>query len=243
MLFTDGSVNTKIKVGYGAYLALSEGQDLQNSQTDRIKVKRFIDTSSTHLELQTLLWALSEISAPEIISYTDSQNIVGLHSRRIKLEENDYYAKSGKRLSNCELYKQFYKITDNLNIKFVQIRGHLPSDQKSNIEKIFSLVDRASRNAMRTDSNNYNQGTPAKFKQWINRAGGWRSTLSRCKLTASGGDISSAAVSDKYSVMSFYKYFLKSQQPFLTGAFKWKCWRFIIGQQIDFAGDSLEFPS
>lgn len=160
MLFTDGSVSTTLKVGYGAYLTLSEGQELQKRQIDRIKVKRFVDTSSTHLELQTLLWALSEISAPEIISYTDSQNIVGLHSRRKKLEENDYYAKNGKRLSNYELYKQFYEITDNLNIKFVQIRGHLPANKKSNIENIFSLVDRASRKAMRANSTHYNLGTP-----------------------------------------------------------------------------------
>jgi ribonuclease HI len=146
MLFTDGSVNTKLRVGYGAYLAFSEDQQ---SLTSRIKLKLFADTSSSKLELQTLLWALSEISAPEVISYTDSQNIVGLTLRRKKLEENDYYAKNGRRLKNHELYKQLYKFTDNLNITFTQIKGHTPGNSKSHIDIIFSLVDRASRKALR----------------------------------------------------------------------------------------------
>jgi ribonuclease HI len=104
MLFTDGSVNTKLRVGYGAYLAFPELAD------HHITLKRFEDTSSSKLELQTLLWALSEISAPEVISYTDSQNIAGLNLRRKKLEENDYYARNGRRLKNHELYKPVIQI-------------------------------------------------------------------------------------------------------------------------------------
>ncbi len=145
-LFTDGSVNTKTRVGYGAYLAFHEGEE---PLADNIKLKRFVDTSSSRLELHTLLWALSEISPSEVISYTDSQNIVGLSLRRKKLEENNYYANSGKRLKNYELYKQFYQLTDNLNISFTQIKGHLPSCNKSQVDLVFSLVDRASRNALR----------------------------------------------------------------------------------------------
>lgn len=149
LLFTDGSVNTKLRIGYGAYLALSEGQE---ALVSHIKLKQFLDTSSTKLELQTILWALSEISADEVVSYTDSQNIVGLNSRRKKLEENEYYAKNGKLLNNHELYKQFYQLTDNLNISFTKIRGHSPSTKKSDVDLIFTLVDRASRNALRAYS-------------------------------------------------------------------------------------------
>ena len=158
LLFTDGSVNTKLRVGYGAYLAFPEGQQ---PPTGHIKLKRFEDTSSTKMEMQTLLWALSELSSPEVISYTDSQNIVGLNSRRKKLEENDYYAKNGKRLKNHELYKQFYQLTDNLNITFTQIKGHAPVNRKSHIDMIFALVDRASRKALRAYIANHNLGISA----------------------------------------------------------------------------------
>ncbi len=152
MLFTDGSVNTKLRIGYGAYLAFPEGDEPPESLAKRISVKRFVDTSSTKLELQTLLWALSEVSASKIISFTDSRNIVGLGARRKKLEENDFYAKNGKRLNNHELYRQFYKATDQLNISVNQVSGHTPSRKKNHIDKIFSLVDRAARNALKVDS-------------------------------------------------------------------------------------------
>lgn len=158
MLFTDGSVNPQLRIGYGAYLACSEGSGSLNSLADHIRLKLFVETSSTKLELQTLLWALSEISAAVIISYTDSQNIAGLNSRRKALEENDYYAKNGKRLNNHKLYKQFYKFTDDLNITFSKVKGHTPSSKKSDVERIFSLVDRASRNALRAYSTGLSSG-------------------------------------------------------------------------------------
>lgn len=153
LLFTDGSVNTKTRIGYGAYLAFPEGQ---MHLASHIQLKQFVDTSSTQLELQTLLWALSEISATEVISYTDSQNIVGLNSRRRRMEENEYHTNNGKLLRNHELYKQFYKRIDNVNISFTQIRGHVPSPKKSEVDQVFSLVDRASRNALRAYSTGCN---------------------------------------------------------------------------------------
>ena len=152
LLFTDGSVNTKLRIGFGAYLACLEDYDSQESLADHIRVKRFVNTSSTKLELQTLLWALSEVTAPEIDLYTDSQNIVGLNARRKKLEGNEYLTKKGKLLNNYELYKQFYKFTDYVDIQIMQVHGHLPSGRKNRIDRIFTLVDRASRKALRTNS-------------------------------------------------------------------------------------------
>lgn len=59
ILFTDGSVDTQLKIGFGAYLAVHDlSTDLEEMQ---VKVRKFEDTSSTKLELQTLLWALTEI--------------------------------------------------------------------------------------------------------------------------------------------------------------------------------------
>ncbi len=152
LLFTDGSVNTKLRIGFGAYLAVLEDYELKTSLTDHIRIKQFVNTSSTKLELQTLLWALSEVSVPEVVLYTDSQNIVGLNQRRKRMEENEYAAKSGKLLINHDLYKQYYEFTDKLDLQVVQVSGHSPTRRKSPIEKIFSEVDRAARKALRTSS-------------------------------------------------------------------------------------------
>ena len=122
-----------------------------DSLRPRVKVRRFEHTSSTKLELQTLLWALSDIQAVgnRVIIYTDSQNIMGLQSRRERLEHNDYRSKNNKRLNHYALYREFYRMTDQLDCQFVKVRGHQVSNQKDDIDKIFTLVDRASRNTLR----------------------------------------------------------------------------------------------
>ena len=153
MLFTDGSVNVQTNIGFGACLIVSEPEQDTGSLKNLVKVKRFENTSSTKLELQTLLWALNENQFLErkVIIYTDSQNIIGLPGRRARLELNDYRSKKNKQLKNSELYQEFYQITDQLDCEFVKVRGHKASHQKDNIDRIFTLVDRASRNALRGD--------------------------------------------------------------------------------------------
>ena len=154
ILLTDGSVNTQSNIGYGAYLAVSERGLSLNSVRTSVKVRRFEHTSSTKLELQTLLWALNDIQAlgRKVILYTDSQNILGLQGRRERFEQNDYRSKKNKRLSNYELYQEFYRVIDHLDCELVKVRGHQVSNQKDDISKLFTLVDRAARKALREDN-------------------------------------------------------------------------------------------
>jgi len=57
-----------------------------------------------------------------------------------------------RRLNNYELYQDFYRMTDQLNCIFVKVRGHQVSNQKDEIDRLFTLVDRASRDALRGDN-------------------------------------------------------------------------------------------
>ena len=77
-LFTDSSVNPQEKIGFGAFLFLDEKNISLEEMRKNIKIKRFENTSSTKLELQTFLWALNEINDKDIIIevYTDCQNII-----------------------------------------------------------------------------------------------------------------------------------------------------------------------
>lgn len=151
LLFTDGSINTQSKVGFGAYLAVSDNKLSLEVLNSLVKLKRFEQTSSTKLELQTLLWALNEInlSGKKVKIFTDSQNLIGLLRRRERLEKNNFISKNNKRLNNDELYQEFYKITDELDIQIFKVSGHKASGQKDDIDKLFTLVDRASRKALR----------------------------------------------------------------------------------------------
>ncbi|CAI6148556.1 MAG: Ribonuclease H [uncultured Sulfurimonas sp.] len=149
-LFTDGSVNPQRGIGFGAYLFLGK-LDFFSKLEKEVKVKKFTNTSSTRLELETLLWALSDISSKnhKIVIYTDCQNIIGLNDRRDRFEKNKYITGKGKLIKNHELYKEFFKLIDNFDCEFLKVKGHKKSSTKDEIDDIFTLVDRATRNALR----------------------------------------------------------------------------------------------
>ncbi|MDA7511125.1 ribonuclease H [Verrucomicrobia bacterium] len=148
-LFTDGSVDTQSKIGWGASLVVSS-LNLSHARLSKgIKTRCFEDTSSSKLELQTILWALGELKSSRVIAYSDSQNIVQLPARRYRLEEQDYVSKSGKPLNHRELYKELYKISDQIDLEIRKVKGHAPGPQRDQIQEIFALVDKASRSALR----------------------------------------------------------------------------------------------
>jgi len=154
-IFTDGSVNTKTGVGYGACLFIFDMNLPVDFSNLSVKTKRFEDTSSTKLELETLLWALGEITSQastdimNITLYTDSQNIIGLPARRERLERQNYISSKNKRLKNYELYQAFYNIMSEHKCHLVKVKGHQPKIEKDNIARLFGLVDQASRHALR----------------------------------------------------------------------------------------------
>lgn len=152
-IFTDASVNAQTKIGYGAYLVVPDDGVSLDVLRSRVKVKRFENTSSTKLELQTLLWAFDDIEALDggVMVYTDSQNIMTLQARRDRYERNHYRSNRNRLIKNYQLYKEFYAVTDRLDCLFKKVRGHSASNRKDAVDQLFSLVDRASRNALRTD--------------------------------------------------------------------------------------------
>jgi ribonuclease HI len=154
-LFTDGSVDTQLKVGYGAYFVVTDLGASIDSIKKTVKVKRFENTSSTKLELKTLLWALDETVTLakavdiRVTAYTDSQNIISLPSRRARLERQNFYSTKNKRLNHFELYQQFYRLTATIKCDFVKVLGHQAAEKKDDVDRLFTLVDRASRHALR----------------------------------------------------------------------------------------------
>ena len=153
MLFIDGSVETKTCVGFAAYLVVSDINLPVDILKKTIIINRFENTSSTTLELQNLLCAMASVECTradtQFIIYTDSQNIIGLIERRDRLEQADYYSAKKVRLRHYQLYQDFYTLFDSFNITFIKVSGHKARDKKDDIDRIFALVDRAARAALR----------------------------------------------------------------------------------------------
>ena len=64
-------------------------------------------------------------------------------------QKNDYKSGRGVLFNNHKYYKAFFKFTDTLNIEVIKVKGHKPSADKDVIDKVFTVVDRAARNALR----------------------------------------------------------------------------------------------
>ena len=151
VLFTDGSVDVQTGIGYGAYLMVTDMDILPDELKKQVQVRRFENTSSTRLELETLLWAISNVppGMKTIRIYTDSQNITGLPGRRKRFENSDYRSKNNRLISNHDLYREFFKLTAMFDFELVKAKGHQPTSAKDAVHRLFALVDKASRKALR----------------------------------------------------------------------------------------------
>jgi len=151
LLFTDGSAHPTSRIGYGAFLAIPDLNVDFQALENRVQLKRFEETSSTQLEIETLIWALRKIQPRTVTLYTDSQNIIGLPDRRERMEKHWYRSKAGVQLNHSDLYQEFFSLIDPLDCTLVKVKGHRLSHQKSPIDQLFTLVDRASRRALRAE--------------------------------------------------------------------------------------------
>ncbi|RPI77483.1 MAG: ribonuclease H [Desulfobacteraceae bacterium] len=161
-LFTDVSCNPKFQIGFGAYLLVADldlNADRMELIKDRVKYKKFDFTSSTKLEIETLLWALQEVKKiipksdwpVRLTLYTDSQGLAGLPDRRAKLEQLNFKSIGKNReLNQAALYRKFYRASDRWQFKVVKLKGHFKSLKKDTFQTLFTYVDKRSRKELKS---------------------------------------------------------------------------------------------
>jgi ribonuclease HI len=159
-LFTDVSLSPGLKLGVGAFVMLtasfldeSSGAVGRPEIAAQIKVRRFKDTSSTRLELQTVLWALAEnrqCTNGRLTIYSDSQCVTGLLKRKHRLLAGGFFSKkTNQQLRNASLYRAFFEFQDELGFQVVKVEGHSKVRTHDTIQRIFSFVDKEARKALK----------------------------------------------------------------------------------------------
>ncbi len=161
-IFIDVSLYPKLRSGVGGYLAVPSSSLMGSSQSmarsevaEGLVLRRFEGTSSTELEVRTLLWALEEYQKEKgpgpgnLRIYTDSQCLAGLLKRRPGLEDKAFISRRTNRpLKNTALYGRFYQFYDELGFEIIKVAGHTPSRSQDQVHRIFSWVDREVRKAL-----------------------------------------------------------------------------------------------
>lgn len=76
-----------------------------------------------------------------------------------RVSKKFYILKANKLIKNYELYKEFYKKIDQLQSTFIKVKGHSKKSSKDEIDTIFALVDKASRAALRIETEELQRST------------------------------------------------------------------------------------
>ncbi len=165
VLFTDASVNSQLKRGVGGYLILPatilETSPSSIEKADiigRLVLRRCAGVGSTQMEIRTIIWALEDYQSTltgsgheELSVYTDSQCIADLSRRRSGLENKNYIGKkTNGEIKNATLYRKLYSLYDELNMNVVKVAGHSRVASHDTVHRIFSIVDREVRKALRS---------------------------------------------------------------------------------------------
>ena len=148
-LFVDGSVDPTSKLGFGAYLLLENLDEIILKK--EIKSIRIENTSSSKLELQLILYLMKKMEGKhlKLKIYTDSNAIISLIKRKERLVIMDFHSKNNRLLNLHYLYKDFFSLYNPLNIEFIKLKGHSRANEKDRFDRYFSMVDKASRKALR----------------------------------------------------------------------------------------------
>ena len=142
--YTDGSCNTKLKIGAWAAVIFFNGEEIVLKNTE-------LSTTNNRMEISAVLNVLDylkirNIDKSKIIIYTDSQYVVGIEGRIEKLKSQDYKTKKGEAIRNEDLVRKLVFFIENMNIDFVKVKAHQKVSDAKNYNRV---VDKLCRKMVR----------------------------------------------------------------------------------------------
>jgi len=145
-IFTDGSCNTKLRIGAWAALIFTGDKkiDLHGEETN---------TTHNRMELLAAIKALEYIDKNncKIIIYSDSQYLVDIQIRRNKLKINNYLTKKGEAIQNKDLVEKVVSFLETMDLELIKVKAHLKKNETSNFNR---EVDKLSRKIVRESCKN-----------------------------------------------------------------------------------------
>ncbi len=148
--YTDGSCNTKLKIGAWAAIIFIDDKEIVLKNT-------VINTTNQRMELSAVLNVLNylktnKLDDSKIIIYTDSQYVAGIEGRIEKFKLCNYKTKKGEPIRNVDLVKKLVYFIENVNIDFIKVKAHQKGTGTKNYNRD---VDKLCRKLVREYVSNY----------------------------------------------------------------------------------------
>jgi len=141
IIYTDGSCHTQKRFGAWVAIVLFNGREiiLQGSEAD---------TSHHRMELMAVINAIqyvdNSIGGKIVLQiFTDSQYVVGLPARQLKLLAGDFKTKGGKFLQHADQIKSFYQLLKMHSVVLHKVKAHQPTGEAINYNEVADQLARS----------------------------------------------------------------------------------------------------
>lgn len=152
-IYTDASFNQRHKIAIIGHFYLFENENNKFHQqlSTPVFLEQIQETSNIRAEIRSSLNAIKKApKALEFVLYTDCESLCNLPSRRENLEKTNFMSrKKSIPLNNADLYKEFFKVMDSVQLKLIWVKGHSPNRNNNPIESHFSVLDKKVRKQLR----------------------------------------------------------------------------------------------
>ncbi|MGY8671434.1 MAG: hypothetical protein ACKVHO_02470, partial [Verrucomicrobiia bacterium] len=62
---------------------------------------------------------------------------------------NDFVSEAGRPLNNGDVYREFYRLSDGLDVRLQKVEGHSDYRYQDSIQRVFHYVDREARRLLK----------------------------------------------------------------------------------------------
>lgn len=121
-VYTDGSCQTQTRTG--AWVAI-----IFAGEEKKILSETVTNTTHNRMELSAVIKGLHYVRhnypcAKKIKVFSDSQYVIGLPRRRVKLTASGFHTKKGNEIQNADLVKELLALFSTLPIDLIKVKAH-----------------------------------------------------------------------------------------------------------------------
>lgn len=139
-IYTDGSCNTKLKIGAWAAIILFDDKKIVLSGKEK-------NTRNNRMELLSVIDAIkflkNKFEKIELIKiYSDSQYVVRICERKERLKSNNFLTKKNEDIRNVDLVKELIVIIESMKVDFIKVKAHQKKSDKKNYNRDVDMLSR-----------------------------------------------------------------------------------------------------
>lgn len=147
-IYTDGSCYPKENTGAWAALIFTG-----NDKT--VLTGEEINTTHNKMELMAVIKAIDYIISKQllfssIVIFSDSQYVVNIPLRKVKLKASQFITKKGNQIQNYDLIQTLIYQIETYNLKFIKVKAHQKQGDLINYNR---EVDKLVRHTLRRGKN------------------------------------------------------------------------------------------